>query len=507
MSFFKYLGASQTQAQITSQRYSSTSNKLNNSAWNIPRYFSDYHKDGYKFLNPCERRTINQFALDLFRSGPAIHSSIIKKNEWACATGWLPQFKGENTEWGKRASEYLNEVSYPNCSILGSNMTFNRLLLTIANQLDIAGDILIVFTVTRDGLPRLALYPSNLVGQRGYYNNNKNTVESGRYKGATIDDGVILNSTGTPIAFHVLQNTEEEDFDISVRDAQLLFEPTELTNRGISLIAPSLLSFLDLDDIATYVNRGVKNEQKTGLVVSTETGTGDDYVKNPLMLNPATAPATVTTPHVVEVGDVMFVNAKTGEKVETLKSDRPHSNSQAWIRYVEEKALDVLGWPLALISPEKLTGANAGLIESQVQRNVEVRQQTLKRVARWFTQFSIARAMESGQLPQINTADWRAWDWSMPPEFFIKSPDQTDIQCWSVGTKTLHEISARNGISWEATRQQRQIELNDAILRANELVKTSSGQLSFERALTLIGVGSTQVSPKSEQTISTNDGE
>ena len=485
-------------AIYSTQRYSSQTTKLNNASWMTNRYFGNSQQDGYKFLNPSERLLVNQFSLDLFRSSPAIHSSIVRKNEWSCATQWKPLYKGKDEQWGNVATDYLNQVAYPNCSIAGNNVTFNRLLLSIANQLDIAGDVLIVLTVTRDGLSRIALYPSNLVGQRTY---GKQVVETGRYKGATIDDGVILNSTGTPIAFHVLQNKAEDDYDISVRDAQLLYEPTELTNRGISVVAPSLLSFLNLEDIATYITKTVKNESKQGLVVSTESGTGDDYQRNPLTYNDATVDNSKAVPQVVEMGDVTFV--RTGEKVESLKTDRPHNNSQQWIRSIEEKCIHDLGWSLALISPEKLTGANASMIESQVQQTIEVRQSTLKRVASVFTTFALARAMENGELPKINTTDWRAWDWSMPSEFYIKSPDALDLQGWTAGSKTLQDISSRNGGNWKETRQQRQNELSDAITRAKALVTESNGELSFARALNLIGVGSNQVSPVTEQTITT----
>jgi hypothetical protein len=493
---------------LSSQRYSSTSRQLYSPSYTSNRYFGGSNQDPYKFLNPSERRLINQFALDLFRSSPVIHSAITKKNEWACATAWKPMFRGNNTDWGKKALNYLNTVAYPNCSVGGSNMTFNRLLLTISNQLDISGDVLLVYVTTRDGLGRIALYPSNMVGHREF---GKATVQDGRYKGASIDDGVICNSSNTPIAFRILQDKKEDDFDVSSRDAQLLFEPNELTNRGISVIAPSLLTFLSVDEISTALNRMVFNESKTGLVVSTDTGTGEKFVDGDNDLMAAdTAGSTVSSgkfePKIVDLGDVTFLSAKNGEKVESLKTDRPHSNAQEWIRYLTETVVSDLGWSLALISPEKLTGANAKMLESQVQQTISVRQQTLKRVANLFTLFALTKGMENGDVPKINTNDWRQWEWSLPAEFVINGTDAGDIQGINAGTKTLQEVTARGGGDWLEIRNQRTVELEDAITRADNLVTKSGGKLSFERALTLIGVGSVpQVAPLSEQTISTTN--
>lgn len=492
-------------ALVSTQNYSSgTSRKLNNFNYTSQRYLSGNTSNEYRFLNPSERRLINQFALDLFRSSPVIHSAINKKNEWACATSWKPLYRGSNSKWGEEASRYLINAIYPNCYVGGSNMTFNRLLLSIANQLDVAGDILVVFTKTRDGLPRMALYPSNIVGQREI---GKQIVDNGRYKNAQIDDGCIMNSSDLPIAYRVLQDTKEDDFDISVRDAQLLYEPTDLCKRGISIIAPSLLTFLSVDSIAEALNQTVTNESKLGLVVSTETGTGDEYESDDSLMSPDTAAtaanASTFQPHIIDLGQVTFVNAKSGEKVESLKTDRPHNNTQDWIRYLSETVVYDLGWALPLISPEKLTGANAKMIESQVQQTIAVRQQTLKRVATTYTAWAIATAMENGDLPKVSDDSWRQWDWSMPSEFVINATDVSDLQGWNAGTKTLQEIAARNAGDWQEVRAQRQREAVDALTRATDINKQFP-QLSFERCLDIVGIGTSKnASPVAEQTITT----
>jgi len=486
--------------------YSSQTRKLNNPAYiNYRAMSTGNNNDPYKFLNPSERRLINQFALDLFRSSPTIHSAINKKNEWACSTAWKPIYNGANASWGKLASEYLNNVAYPNCSIAGPNMTFNRLLLTIANQIDIAGDILVTFVQTRDGIGRMQLYASPMVGDRSY---NKAEVTDGRYKGAQIDDGVILNSSDTPIAYRILQENKLDDFDVSTRDASLVMEPTDLCNRGLSALGPSLLTYLSVEDITQALNQTVHNQSKQQFVVSTENGSGDEYVAEDSLDADLTVTPQASTnfvPHVVNLGPVAFVNAKNGEKIEAFKGEAPHMNSQEWIRYLSETVVYDLGWALPLISPEKLTGANAKMIESQVQSTISTRQATLKRVAQTYTLFALARAMENGDLPKLSNADWRQWAWSMPAEFVINSTDADDIAGWSAGTKTLQEISARNASDWVMTRNQRQIELEDAFVRADILVTKSGGKISFERALTLIGTGAgPQVSPMAEQTITTS---
>src|SRR6185369_16966183 len=82
--------------------YSTQTRKLNNTNFtNYRPLYGCNNENPYKFLNPTERRLINQFALDLFRSSQIIHSAITKKNEWACATAWKPVYKGANVTWGR----------------------------------------------------------------------------------------------------------------------------------------------------------------------------------------------------------------------------------------------------------------------------------------------------------------------------------------------------------------------------------------------------------------------
>lgn len=495
---------------LSTNTYSSNSRKLTNSRYvGQNRFlFGGGNTNPYKFLNPSERRLINQFALDLFHSSPIVHSAIQRKNEWVCATAWKPLYRGSDPEWGKLATNYLNSVAYPNVYVGGSAMTFNRLLLTISNQIDVLGDVLTAFAINPDGIAQIELYPSTMVGSRDY---GKTTVTTGRYQSATIDDGVITNRRGKPIAYRLLSDKAEDDYDVSARDAQLIYEPSEISVRGISILAPGLLTALTTEEISAALTQMCHTEAKRQLIVSTESGNGDAFAdsSNPMSdgiddSNNSTVDVAFT-PNTIDLGDVSFINAKSGEKIESLKSDRPHANAQEWIRYLTEAVVYDAQWALPLISPEKLNGANLKMIESQLQQTIAVRQQTLKRVTTAYTLFALAVAMENGDLPKLSSDDWRKWDWSMPPMFVINGTEAEDIAAWTAGTETLDSIVSRYGSTATEIRTQRVIESKDAIDKANELVAYSKGSLSFERALTIVGIGGNpQVTPLAEQTITTN---
>lgn len=484
--------------------YSSTQNKLNYN-WVRPRYYASTDTDTFKCLNPYEKTLYHQLARDLFRSSCNIRSAITRKNSWACSNGFRPIYYGLDQEYGKLLIEYLNTVVLPNCNTAGQNYTFNRTLLTIANEIDVGGDAFVVFVQSRDGLLRMSIYPSSIVGQRNF---SETIVQSGRYKGNNIFDGVVYDSYDTPIAYSILQNKKEDDYYMSSRNSQLLFEPEEgRMMRGISIIAAPLITALNQQDIEEYLTRTIKLESKMGVIFNTKTGTGEEHVDGYTLGSEeaVTGTTTNTQPYIHDMGDYIFLDARNNESAQSFEPKQPGDRVADWVRSIEEKVLYALGWHLALISPNSIGSYAARVMESQVQQMISTRQQTLKRIAKLYCVASIARAIDTGIIPQPknNSSDWRNIDFSMPPEFQIDSyyGAQTSMQQWQTGNASLQQITAKQGIDWINLRNQRENEADDALLRADRLSK--KWNISLERALDLITKQTTNALPKQE--ISTNE--
>lgn len=481
--------------------YSSNSRRM--TTLNIVPRLVNNSSDPYRFLNFAERIRINQMALDLYRSSPLVNSAINRKNEWVCATGWHPYFCGQDTAWGKLATDYLINEALATCNVAGPNYTWNRTLLTIANQIDLAGDNLIVYAPYDTGM-RVAVYPSSLVGQRTF----DKTIQDGRYAGSQLDSGVIFNRGNFPIAYNILQDTPEEDFILTLREAALIFEPNELCPRGISLLASSLIHLLDRQDIQYYFNRHVKNASKMPIVVNTEQGTGQDYVGGPgafessetndgqiidanttFNLTGLNGNGRLIQPTVIDMEDYTFFKAGSGEKIEVPTSLNPSTNEVEWLKLIGEECCSAMGWPIGLLHPSMLQGSvQVRMMEAQVKEQIRVRQKTLRNFAKSFVAMNISRAMDSGRLPRITTSDWRAFDFTMPAEFVIDSyyADQMKQTGLRTGTRTIQDVISSEGGNWEKVFDQRDIENRKKLDLAAGLVAYSKGSLTFERALDLV---------------------
>lgn len=480
--------------------YSSTRRKLNQH-WVRPRYVNQDNGNGFKSLEPGEKKLYHSLARDLFRSGNTIRSAITRKNSWAAASGWERYFTGQDKDFGKLAIEYLNN-NIDQCNTAGNNYTFNRTLTTIANEIDVGGDCLVMFVEGKDGILRMCLYPSNVIGQRSF---GEQSVSSGRYIGKDIFDGVVYDSSNSPapIAYAILQDDQEDDYFVSATDAQLLFEPDESSMfRGISCIVSSLFQFLTQQDIEDYLSRTIKLQSKMGVIAATEAANGKEFVDGYTLgsseaLNATAGEGVKLEPVITDFGDYIFIDSKNNESLKSFEPKQPGTNVADWQKNIEEKCLYGLGWHLALISPNSIGSYAARIMESQVQQLIAARQQTLKRIAKVYCLTIIARGIDSGELaePKIKN-DWRQIDFHMPPEFQIDSyyGAQTSMQQWEMGSDSLQNISAKAGKDWIALRNQRAIEADDLMARATVL-QAKYPTVSLERCMDLISKQTVNAAP------------
>lgn len=481
--------------------------------WYTPRNLGgSYNRNSYTFIDPSERQMLAAYAMDLYCSLPSLGSGINAKNNWSFAAGWRPTFKGKDKEWGKLATDYLLETVFPSCNVLGANYNFNRTLAVMGNAYDVSGETMAAFVTDRNNDPKISIIPSNRIGQRGV----ESEVKEGRYKGNKIQDGVIIAASGRPIAYRILGDDYKgtEDYDLPAYSGMLLFEPEHVNQyRGVTIVARSILSFLNVQDIENYLSRIVKLESMVGVIASVDGGDGKEFRDSFGSVGSEEVTTTNTdktsTPPVYstsEGGEMFFINSTAGEKLEAFRTDRPHTNTQEFLYNIEEKALYSVGWPLPLISTQKINSVAARQLESQIRQTIKSRQETMKKFAKTFCIFAISKGIENGVLKASQSDDWRKWDFSMPGLFTIDSyySEQSDREGWKAGSTSLAEIASKKGEDWQELREQREIEDKDLIDRANSLVAyaVSKGQeLSFNRAMDMVSGKTINAAPVQEQWI------
>lgn len=456
----------------------------NNGSYNLYRPRLTIVGDTPKIISAGDRLDQIRFARSLFSSMPDLGGALVSKANWCVGSAFSPIYTGKNKQWGEVAEQFLEEQFYPICNVLGGNYDFRTTLHLSSLGIDVDGSSGLLLTTTRSGFPQVQLIPAHRIGCR----KNETVVKEGKFSGYEIIDGVIINDFGRPIGYRVLGDKEEDDVDVSSASLQLLFEPEWSDQiQGISRIAKSVLDWLDVQDTDEYTKRGIKMAASVGLVHTTETGAAE-IGTNLLGVNEDSTVASGNnnlTLEYVKGGEIYYLRANSGEDIKSLYDQRPSPNTEAFMARLQRRALYSCGWPVELLDPSKLNGGAVRLIQDLARKSISARQITLERRAKWIINFAVAKAMNSGLIPQ-NNDDWFSWSFTRGSviQVDLGNEEAAQREAYKLGTTTLSDISAKKGTDWIELREQQQRETEDLLTRAQAL--STKFNISMQSALNLL---------------------
>jgi hypothetical protein len=436
---------------------------------------------------------ILEFNRQLFAQCGNLGSAIVQRNRYAVGSAWKPQYLGANKDWGNYVSAWLREEWYPNSNVRGGVFHFRTDLFLSGVAWDVDGDDVVAFAVRDDGFPQLKFYGAHEIGDRGLKDRE---VKGGQFDGAKVRSGIIVDRNKRFLGVKVLGEKASQDETIAAINCDLSFDPEfRHVDRGIGKSARTLLDSFDVDDIDTFLKRGVKLDSSIGLIHHTESGEAPS-VSDLLGARDDNPPATAVAQDVkIEHrygGEMWYLKAGMDEKIEALRSERPHPNSEAFIMRLERRIMRSLGWFYELLDPSKIGGASVRMIQDQARLSVEWQQQCLRRRAVRCVQFAVAQAMKAGFIPENNDGgDFLKWGFTLPAQLTVDQgyDEQADRDNLDVGSTTLLDVCGKKGKWWEDNRAQRVSENLNLIDCALELVKYTAGKgqdLSFREALDMM---------------------
>ncbi len=445
--------------------------------------------DTNKSVTKTDHQSQLKYGRSLFASSADIGGAIISKAGWCVGpSAFSPIYSGptDQQDWGNIVEQWLMDSFYPVCNIAGPNFDFATSLNLSSIALDVDGDTLCVLTSNRNGFPQFAMIPSHKIGNRHVADG---LVKDGKYKGNEIYNGVIISSNGRPIAYRILGETEEDDYDLPAQSCSFLYEPEWSDQyRGISRIARPLTDLMDQQDIDEFLKQGVKLASTLGLLHSTESGTPDasanlvgvDEDESVVTGIPQGPPF-----EILNGGEIMYFKANAGEKIESLKDERPSQNTAAFIERIQRRALFSIGWPIELLDPSKIGGASVRLVQDLARKTIANRQITLERRARFIVKYAVAMGMQNGFIPQ-NNKDWYSWSFTKGSVISVDNGNESnmDREGLKIGTTNLSEIASKKGLDWQELRQQTQRETEDLLIRAQFISQKYS--IPMTSALTLL---------------------
>jgi hypothetical protein len=370
--------------------------------WGQP-YWQTHTQSISKELNVSEWRRLNSAARKLYWNVGMVNAAIDQKSMLTVGMAMRPIFVGQNREWGKLAEAALLDwfqVAY----IDGKSWWEGLRLESIA--IDREGDLLTILTTNPSGYPQLQQVPWHQIGSR----TDDGILQTGRYKGQKIYNGVILSRNNRALAYRVLGENDDgsSDRDVPAQSCMLTMDPREVDQvRGISAFAPAIRDLLSLKDLGDDIQAASRMAAKIGLLITNQQGMAD-----PMEAFTQLAPDAINncgeglklTP--MAGGRIEYLTANAGESIEQLDAKIPNESQDRLQERLIRNALLAAQWP-----PEfgwdmsRLGGATARIVLEQVNRITSERHAYLSAFCKRRCAFAVSRFVELGILPPYQGED------------------------------------------------------------------------------------------------------
>lgn len=443
----------------------------------------DYDKE----ITISTRTELLQYSRQIFAQMGNINNAICQKAQFSCGSEWRPVFNGEDKDWGDEVIEWLQNNWYPIADVRGFD--FRSCLKMASINMDIDGDILMVFTNAKSGYPLVQFIESHRIGQR--YNSGQSVVKDGKYRGLTIENGVIKNDNGRPIAYRILGNKEDEDVDISARNCKMLCEGIHFSQtRGIPKLASCILDSLDIQDIDDFLKQAIKIESRISLVRKNANGEANiadgNIIVDSQTVDEGAEPTEPTLPNleIMRGGEVLYIDNESD--ILPFESSRPSPNTIDFIRRIEERMYDSIGYSLYHL--EDKGGASVRAVQEMFRSTILTRQETIEIAAKQAILFAITNGMQLGLISQNNDSDWFKWSFTYPALYTVDQGNQSasDINEYRLGIQTLDDLTTKLGKRWKDVRSQAQMEVDDLLDRATATSKKYD--ITIDAAINLLSM-------------------
>lgn len=401
----------------------------------------------------------------MFMNNPLLKAAVRQKGSFSVGSAWDPRFLGEDKEWGRTVGEWLKDSVFPLMDSRGPNFFWTRLLRLWSYALDREGDFLILKVKPRDetDYPKIHHVPGWRMtnGETG----NGEVIDKGRYKGARIRNGVIINRYDRPVAYRYLKNLQtRETIEVSTRDAWHVYNPMFFDQyRGLPDSTASLNDLRDSLQAHEWELRAQMIESGISLIEYNETGLFDpDDPANVLGGSTTHNGDEVGITHTEVDGGIMrYFRSNSGSKIESFEHKRPGNPWETFQDRTFRLALAGLNWPFSMVWKwDGLNGTSQRQELSKARQSVEDRQADLISPARWVCSHFVAAAVNRlGMFPEQD--DWYRWGFSMPAKLSIDPGRESAIfeKEWQIGSANVTDRVEEKGSSLEDHYRERAHEI------------------------------------------------
>ena len=343
-------------------------------------------RDTKRDLTPATRKELVRRARYLHRNSGFVREVVSNMAIYSVGDGIRPQAQTENADWNKKAEEYFKSWS-ARCEVTG-RFSFEEVQSLVCRALDVDGEMFVLKTRDRFGLPSIQLLETHRIGGDEFADGYV--------------DGVKLDPWGQPASWRVAEDTKTTE--IPAGWLLHVFEPESVSAvRSAPTIQHSINHIVDEMELIAMEKHAVKENVDKTFILKTESGhleEGTDFeFKTASELAEGTDPGALQN---ITGGKV--VGLKTNESLEPYQPSRPSPTFTGFIQHLHrDSAMGILPYEFAA-DASKIGGASVRLVVGKADRRFSYRQLILiQRLIKpvWF--YVIGDAIARGDLsPEPN---------------------------------------------------------------------------------------------------------
>ena len=396
-------------------------------------------KDISQLIPACDRIKLMSHARRIYLNFGPIQNAITQRSTYAVGRAFVPQYKGEDADFGKVATDWLVNTFYAIGDTRGGMHDLKTNLYGFSTALDVDGEQFILLTETKGGFAQYQGIPSHRIG-------NPNGVADGPQRGGTLQDGIVYWPSGEAKEYAFLDKEGKLSEWIPAANIIHLYDPNwQMQGRGITALTPCINDVRDILQSVEWERLAMLQMSSISMVEYNEKGGPDmDDPYNTLVANSTTSAG--MTVESLDGGTVRYFKSNSGGKVETVVNNRPGNPFNEFHDRLLKSSFAALNWPSAFYYGHSAGGGTAQRMEiAMAQRSIEDRQDLLFYAAKRIISYAVAKAQKRGDLPA--SGDWWRWDFSTPPKLTIDDGRvMKELEsAYKLGFKSASDITAAMG--------------------------------------------------------------
>jgi len=459
------------------------------------------NKDGDidKLIPMNDRRTIAALSRRLYTNMGVPRAAINQKADYSVGEAWLPTYTGADRDNGLAATNYFLNVLYPNSDIRGGMYDWQTDLRLTSIAMDRDGGEFTLMTLDSSGtFPQFQSIPYHSCFSKNAKDNQP--LESGKYPGALIRDGVIYDKKSRPIAYRISTGENPEDFeDIPAYKMIHAYSPEwQEQGRGLPAFTHALEDLKHCLQSTEYERIRQMIVSSIGLIEHNESGSPDlEDPGNDLPCNAAGQNGIIIER--LAPGTNRYFAAGTNSKIETLKHENPGEIWENFHDRMIRMSLIGIGWSYSMTWKPAGQGTAERAEVERARRAIAARQKVLKFVAKKKLTYAYAVLAQNNKITKVNAPF--SWSFTMPPRLTVDDGREAQMmrEGYKLGTINMGDIQEAQGNTLLEHYTERAEEIAQRKLIAAE-VSARTGVIIEDREMVMLTPNEMSQQPQQTQT-------